>query len=106
MPRNIFLVIALLLALNAKAIDTLTVRQVYSFNVGDTMDYEIWDYVSISIGTGVYGYQQIDFERRIVSSKTYSITGDTLFISFNQSDSLDLTITNLDSLQFFMEVIV
>jgi hypothetical protein len=69
----------------AKASDTLTVRQVYNFNVGDTFDYEnvIRNY-DLEIYTTT-------FTRMIISQKTVSVNQDTIIYNTNW------VITNLDS---------
>lgn len=57
-----------------KASDTLTVRQVYNFNVGDTFDYRR-TYIDAYIGMN-----EITYERRVVSQKF--IGADTITYFF------------------------
>lgn len=83
----------LLFALSAKGIDTLTVREVYSYNVGDTLDFKNEGYSSINRP----GYQYETYSRKVITGKTFSTTDDTLFISFNNSPFPNLILTQLDS---------
>jgi hypothetical protein len=90
--KKLILLFLLLSALHsARASDTLTVRQVYNFAVGDTFDY---------LETG---YPGINSWRYIISSKYTSPTNDTItYMRFNP-DTLSwhlsdtLLITKLDS---------
>ena len=89
------LIVLLLPGIYLKASDTLTIAQVYNFNVGDTFDYE---YYTQDNEVLVFGY---NFLRLVVVQKTYNTAQDTLRYYFAQpgkqiSDSL--LVTNLDSM--------
>jgi hypothetical protein len=94
--KRILLLLFILLSLSqARAYDTLTVRQVYNFNVGDTFDYVIENYAEY--GTNTYGFYKI-----IITNKWHSISQDTLYYSrfiLPSPQSFDtISFTNLDSL--------
>ncbi len=81
----------------ARASDTLTVRQVFNFDVGDTFDYREYIY-STDIGVS-----SVSYYRHIVTQKNYSASGDTLYFTYYDPDhgySFD-TITDLDSNAIF-----
>ena len=83
--KRILLSLFILLSLSeARASDTLTVRQVYNFSVGDTFDYK-------TLFTGYYaagaGYIPLTtcYVRYIVTSKTFSLNNDTIFYTYTNS---------------------
>jgi hypothetical protein len=72
-----------------RASDTLTVRQVFNFSVGDTFDYkEIWDNIYPSI-------YRVTYSRTVISQKYLNTSQDTLIYNGNW------VITNLDSIAVF-----
>ena len=72
--KSILLSFLILLSLSeARASDTLTLRQIYNFNVGDTFDYVSTG--SVSIPSYVI---HPSFTRYIIQSKTISIAGDSI----------------------------
>lgn len=82
----IFIVIAFI---NAHASDTLTVRQVYSFSVGDTFDYrEVTNNYDYGLFTTTYS--------RLVISQAYISPAQDTFIYNN-----NWIITNLDSIAVY-----
>ena len=106
--KRILLSLFILLSLcQVRASDTLTVRQVFNFNVGDTFDYK-------TLFTGYYaagaGYIPLTtcYARYIVTNKTFSLNNDTIFYTYANSFSSNPTcywgyvpfsyfFTNLDS---------
>jgi hypothetical protein len=64
--------------LATKANDTLTRAQVYNFNVGDTFEYSTTKY-----GGPGFPLNGMSFERRIIVSKYYSPSNDTLFFTID-----------------------
>jgi hypothetical protein len=86
-----------ILAGHAKASDTLTVRQVYSFNVGDTFDF------SESFSSSDIGVASVSYSRKVLHQKVYSIDLDTIYLAFDlfqygSAAGIEIdTITNLDS---------
>lgn len=94
-PLILFL---LLCSTSVWAGDSLTVAQVYNFNIGDTLDYEYYTHDNDIL---VFGY---NFLRLIVVQKTYNAAHDTLRYYFAQpggqiSDSL--LVPELDSIAVF-----
>lgn len=86
------MVLSICLLLSVKAYggsDTLKLRDIYSFSVGDTFDYY---YEWQDIGAGIPNSY---FKRSIVSQITISPNADTLIISYN--NIAPDTITQLDS---------
>ncbi len=88
--QRIFLSICLLLSVHAySASDTLKLRDIYSFSVGDTFDYyNEWQATGNPIPYSNYS-------RSVVTQKTFSPGLDTLYIHYN--NIAPETITNLDS---------
>ncbi|MDB5283198.1 MAG: hypothetical protein JWO06_2273 [Bacteroidota bacterium] len=79
---------------SVKAADTLTVAQVYNFNVGDTFDYK-----SITQDLDI-GIDSTQYKRKVLMQRTYNTTLDTLFLGFGPpggSVSETRSISNLDS---------
>lgn len=75
------------------AIDTLTYAQIYNFNVGDTFDYRI------NVDDVNTGFSYINYSRKVVTEKTYSINSDTLYIKYAATNGAVLntdTITNMN----------
>ena len=83
-----------------RASDTLTIRQVFNFNVGDTFDYRLTQF------NQCVGFSTTAYVRKIVIQKSYSIAQDTIYYQYNLPlgngspffyvSQFD-TITNLDS---------
>ncbi|MBS1596375.1 MAG: T9SS type A sorting domain-containing protein [Bacteroidetes bacterium] len=106
MKKTLLLVFSLLSLSVIKASDTLTIRQVFNFEVGDTFDYEQTVYNEC---VGLYSGSAM---RRVVTQKTYSTNQDTIYYQyavsfpsstipfsgniFIRSSAFD-TITDLDS---------
>ncbi|MCW3126314.1 MAG: hypothetical protein JWO03_1972 [Bacteroidetes bacterium] len=94
MKKTLLLVIFLSALYSARASDTLTIRQVFNFNVGDTFDYRKY------IESVDYGFHTTTYKRKVLLQKTYSTNNDTIFTLYSISPGnitqLD-TITNLDS---------
>ena len=63
MKRIILLIFVSLSILQAKASDTLTLRQIYNFDVGDTFDYHINSFENYS---GLSSTSQTIYKRIIV----------------------------------------
>ena len=79
MKRILLSLFILLTFLQIKASDTLTVRQVFNFNVGDTFDYrETHSNNCMNI------YAQ-SYVRKVVISKSYNAGHDTLYYQYNVS---------------------
>lgn len=100
--RTLLLLIILLPSTAFASIDTLTFRQVYNFNVGDTFEYresEAW--IDYSTGNVVIGNDT--YKRTVVTQKVTSAGGDT--ITFKYSNLPDEVITNLDSAAVFQYLI-
>jgi len=99
--KRILLCLFILLSLaQARASDTLTIRQVFNFNVGDTFDYAIT--LNVYDSYNPYTYNGINYERYIITAKRTSINNDTvtytrqqLYPNSNQIDQL--IYYNLDS---------
>ncbi len=81
-----------------KANDTLTLREAFTYNVGDTLDFKTTNYNTV-IGGGSGGYQSNGFRRRVVTAKTFNTNSDTLSIEFSTGEQL--MVTNLDSIAVF-----
>lgn len=108
MKQILLTLFSLTLLLQAKASDTLTLRQVFNFNVGDTFDYRE-TYTNNCMGIFTQSYL-----RKIVISKSYNASQDTIYYEYNVSGgdwwqssnsffnvgAFD-TITNLDSSVLF-----
>jgi|GEM_PF-4639561 len=100
--KRILLFFFILLSLSqAKASDTLTIRQVFNFNVGDTFDYVsllAYQIANADISVPYYGQT---YSRFVISAKTLSIGNDTITYIRHQVypiDRLDTLIyTSLDS---------
>jgi dipeptidase len=85
--KRILLSFFILLSLSqAKASDSLTVRQVYSFNVGDTFDYRQ------TVANYDYNLFTTTYSRVVISQKYISPLQDTFIYNNNW------VITNLDSI--------
>jgi hypothetical protein len=100
--KRILLFLFILLSLSeVKASDTLTIRQVFNFNVGDTFDYR--STLTNNPGEGPIYYGQT-YSRYIISAKTLSAGSDTVTYIRHQVYPLDrfdtLVYTNLDSSVF------
>ena len=88
--KRILLFIFILLSLSqAKASDTLTIRQVFNFNVGDTFDYKNQ--------TADYDYNMFTttYSRVVISQKAISPAGDSIIYNGTW------VITNLDSIAVY-----
>ena len=73
--RRIILPLFVLFAFSQiKASDTLTVRQVFNFNVGDTFDYK----VTHDVDAGPASQYYVSYYRYIITGKISSSTSDTL----------------------------
>jgi hypothetical protein len=79
---------------NTKANDTLTRRQIYNFNVGDTFDYKtVYDYA-------YYGIYSIGYHREIVTDKYVSPNADTIiYVMYGNN----LLLTQLDSFELSLQ---
>lgn len=79
MKARLFIIFFLLYcsdAVNAQTLVPSTVRQIFSLQKGDSLEYHIWN-----IGAGCATYCNW-YELKIVDSISYNSTLDTLFISF------------------------
>ena len=93
MKRIILLAFILASLLQAKASDTLTLRQIYSFSVGDTFDYRAV--------TNNYDYQMFTTTySRVIISQAYVSPGQDTFI-YNGN----WVITNLDSVAVYQDTL-
>lgn len=104
----LFLLLSMILS-SARASDTLTVRQVFNFNVGDTFDYKQTQFNQCT------GFFAISYLRKVVIAKSYSLSQDTIYYQYNLSSSgwwpfsgnqffnstLFDTITHLDSFAIY-----
>ena len=99
--KSMLLSFFVLLSLSqVRASDTLTIRQVFNFNVGDTFDYRLTQF------NQCVGFSTTAYVRKIVIQKSYSIAQDTIYYQYNLPlgngspffyvSQFD-TITNLDS---------
>ncbi|MBS1685527.1 MAG: T9SS type A sorting domain-containing protein [Bacteroidetes bacterium] len=98
MKKMLFLSLSILASILGRASDTLTVRQVYNFSIGDTFDYRGFVHSS-DIGPSSY----LSYYRHIVTQKNYSTNSDTIYYTYYDPDrgySSD-TITDLDSIAIF-----
>jgi hypothetical protein len=98
-----FLFTVCLLTCKANANDTLTVRQVYNFSVGDTFDYE---YIIEDGDAGPNGTINKSYQRMVVQQISYSTQQDTIYYGFSFAPFYSGiqkwdTITDLDSLAVF-----
>jgi|GEM_PF-3671944 len=107
--RQVILLAIIILSLSyANASDTLTVRQVYNFNVGDTFDYSYYDF------NDYVQYYYTTYIRKVIIGKAYSPNQDTIYYQYNvsqygtrinPSQFIDIapydTITNLDSFAIY-----
>ena len=75
MKKTLLLLILLSALVSVRASDTLTVRQVYNFDVGDTFDYVNWGLISIPVTI------PITYTRSIVVGK--SITTDSIIYTIS-----------------------
>ena len=95
---GVFLVIFCTCACAVKANDTLTFRQVYNINVGDTFDF-----VQNTVNTDA-NINYTMFVRKVLLQKTFSIALDTVYFAFGPPggpvSEMD-TITDLDSTAIF-----
>jgi hypothetical protein len=97
--KRILLFLFILLSLSqARASDTLTLRQIYNFNVGDTFDYEI----IFGASAGYANFSGSYFEIYTIVGKNISANNDTItytrlqvYPNVNQIDNL--IYYNLDS---------
>jgi hypothetical protein len=88
--KKILLFVFVFLSISTiKASDTLTVRQVYNFNVGDTFDYE---HNITNYDLGIFNTQ---YNRLVISQKVVSPGLDTIIYNGNW------VITNLDSIAIY-----
>lgn len=79
--KRILLFVFILSVYHAKASDTLTVRQVFNFNVGDTFDY---------VSSATYQYfpngnypNSSNIYRLVITSKTFSYDSQTIYYTYN-----------------------
>jgi hypothetical protein len=102
MKRLILLLFLILSLTQAEASDTLTIRQIYNFDVDDTFDYKT-DCIYYS-ATGYYSAVYIHYNRFIVRNKFFSPNQDTLRYGLEQVYPIDtfinISFTNLDSILF------
>jgi hypothetical protein len=92
--KKILLLLFIFASISAvKASDTLTVRQVYNFNVGDTFDYII-----TTVDNDI-GYYNTSFSRMVIVQKTLNVTQDTL--TYIYADNTHKVYTNLDSIAVY-----
>ena len=96
--KRILLLLFILISLSkVKASDTLTVRQIFNFNVGDTFDYAY----NFSFSGG---FNSRTYSRFVITSKTTSIGNDTITYTRKQlypAIANDVLVyTNLDSSVF------
>lgn len=98
MKRILLLLFTILSLSQAKASDTLTFRQIYNFNVGDTFDYKLTysEVLGIFHEVPLSGY---NFQRCIIKGKIASADSVTYIMSFLPSYHLfdTLVYTHLDS---------
>lgn len=93
--KHFFAVVLALCCYCGHANDTLTVAEIYNFNVGDTFDYKITD-VNDAIN-----YYRHYYTRLIVSSKVYSANMDSITFTYtnvNGNVAKTEVVYNLDSL--------
>ncbi|HLP49934.1 MAG TPA: T9SS type A sorting domain-containing protein [Chitinophagales bacterium] len=95
MKKNLFLLAGILLLATASfANDTLTRKQVYNFNVGDTFDYKG------SFNDDDFGISGFGFSRYVLQQKIYGGNLDTLFLGYEDINGVVAkwdTVTDLDS---------
>ena len=111
MKRILLFLFTLLSISQARASDTLTIRQVFNFNVGDTFDYR-----EITFNQCVNFFAE-SYLRKIVIQKSYSANQDTIYYQYdlpygtnswpfsgNQFFKVTQfdTITNLDSFAIYL----
>lgn len=108
MVKKVLTLLLLFAAFCARANDTLTRAQVYDFNVGDTFDYQNYNY------SWVPGNSQLnsstEYTRCIVKNIYYSINSDTEFIErlwvYPSPISFDtLTLENLSYYEAYLDTI-
>lgn len=93
-----------------KASDTLTVRQVFNFNVGDTFDYH-QHFAGDLAGPGYVVSD--DYQRIIITGKNTTVHQDTIFYTYSQKGINTLytpyyfksVYTNLDSTILYYDYI-
>ena len=105
MKRILPFVFILLSLSHIKASDTLTIRQVFNFDVGDTFDYKT-TYTFYPYSGGSFGY--IHYNRFLVTSKFFSFNNDSIYYTLKQLYPINqiepMIITNLDSNLFLIDV--
>jgi hypothetical protein len=78
--KRILLSLSILLTFSqAKASDTLTVRQVFNFNVGDTFDYKIINFDILSSPFNTYPFFTV-YQRYTIIAKDTSIYGSIKYM--------------------------
>jgi hypothetical protein len=93
MKKTLLLFILLSALASARASDTLTVRQVFNFSVGDTFDYQYYHWVSFPPTTG---FSATDYlanygcSRQIVQNKFYSLDSSiVIYVIQNTNNYVD-----------------
>lgn len=77
-----------------KANDTLTRREIYNFEIGDTFDYKtVEDYA-------YYGIYNVGYSRNVVNDKVVSANADTFIYVINGGN---LILTQLDSVEIILQ---
>ena len=110
MKRILFLFFVLISLSQARASDTLTIRQVFNFNVGDTFDYYIHSNNIFSDGTQNSSY---NYERILITGKSFSLDSETVvytremlypFINIDtiKYSALDSPIIYIDSIYSYL----
>lgn len=101
--KYIFTLLLFFVALSLFANDTLTMRRVYTFSKGDTLDYKRTHVQT----TPNSGSTALSFERYVVDTVYYNVTGDTLITERTRiyPGTLKDTIstTDLDSICLFKD---
>ncbi|MBS1685526.1 MAG: T9SS type A sorting domain-containing protein [Bacteroidetes bacterium] len=92
MKKTLLISFCILGMLALRASDTLTIRQVFDYNIGDTLDYEKAVSTSAQFG-GRYSW------RRVITGKQFSLNNDTVVYSVYTpgGGTAQVSYTDLDS---------
>ena len=89
MKKILLLLVILPLIFSAKASDTLTVRQAFDFNIGDTLDYE--SHILARYFPAYLNYEGYGYYRMVVTGKSYSTDSLTLTYLYNIQSAANAT---------------
>ena len=106
MKKTLILFVLLPLLFSARASDTLTIRQIFTFNIGDIFDYQTYHWVSFPPTTGFSATDYLfsyDCSEQIVTDRFYSPDSSEVYyvLSINQSTK---SLSYIDTIRYgFMD---